>query len=66
LRIDIANSPGTPVGLQTAQARAVTQFFADYGLGPALQPSVAPQELPPGSAGAAPPGVTITVSIISS
>jgi hypothetical protein len=66
LRIQIADAAGTPVGLQTAQARAVTEFFVDYGLGPALQPSVAPQDLPPGSVGAAPPGVIITVSVISS
>ena len=66
LRIQISDAAGTPVGLQTAQARAVTEFFVDYGLGPALQPSVAPQDLPPGSVSAAPPGVVITVSVISS
>jgi hypothetical protein len=66
LRIDIAASPGTPVGLQTAQARAVTDYFVDYGLGPALQPSAPQQDLPPGTVGTAPPGLTITVSVVSS
>jgi hypothetical protein len=66
LRIEIADAPGTPVGLQTAQARAVAQYFEDYGLGPTLQPAVAPQDLPPGSTGTPPPGLTITVNIISS
>ncbi len=66
LRIDIAESPGTPVGLQTAQAQAVTQYFVDYGLGPSLQPSAPQQDVPPGSVGTPPPGLIITVSIISS
>jgi hypothetical protein len=66
LRIDIAAAPGTPVGLQTAQAQAVTQYFVDYGLGPSLQPSAPQQDMPPGSVSTPPPGLTITVSIISS
>jgi hypothetical protein len=66
LRIDLAESPGTPVGLQAAQVRAVTQYFVDYGLGPTLQPSGPPQDLPPGSVSTAPAGLTITVSIIAS
>jgi hypothetical protein len=66
LRIEVADPPGTPVGLQTDQARAVTQYFEDYGLGRALQPSAPSQDLPLGSVGTAPPGLTITVSVVSS
>jgi hypothetical protein len=66
LRIDIALAPGTPVGLQTAQARAVTQYFVDYGLGSSLEPAAPQPESPPGSVGEGVPGLTITVNIISS
>jgi hypothetical protein len=64
LHIEIAEAPGTPVGLQTAQAQAVSQFFVDYGLGPSLQPAAPPQDLPPGAAAMPPPGVVITVNVV--
>jgi hypothetical protein len=65
LRIEVAEVPGTPIGLQTAQAQAVRQYFVDYGLGPALQPPAPRQDASAGPVAAAPPGLTITVSVQS-
>jgi flagellar motor protein MotB len=62
LRIEVAESGTGPVGLQAARAQAVTRYFEEYGLGPALQVSATPS----GSVGAAPQELTITVRIVSS
>lgn len=56
LRIEVADSPAAPT---------VTQYFADYGLGQALQPAAPQQVGPPGSP-TAPQGLTITVRVIAS
>jgi hypothetical protein len=65
LRIEVEASPATPVSLQAAHVRAVTQYFKDYQLGPALQESTIPQGMPSEAMGAAAPqGLTITVTII--
>jgi hypothetical protein len=66
LQIQLAESPATSVGSQAARVRAVTQYFEDYGLGPALRPPVPQEEAAPGSVGAPPPGMTITIGIQSS
>jgi hypothetical protein len=42
LRIEVADSPGTAAYLQSARVQAVTEYFADYGLAPTLQPPSAP------------------------
>jgi hypothetical protein len=66
LRIVVAESPTTQADLQDAQTGAVTQYFQDYGLGSVLQPATPQPGTPPGSVGAAPQGLTITVSTLSS
>ncbi len=65
LRIAVADLPAASDGSAGPRAQAVTHYFEDYLLGPALQP-IAPQE---GAAseqvGTTPEGVTIIVSIKS-
>jgi chemotaxis protein MotB len=65
-RIEVVGSSEGYAGLQAARTRAVAQYFEDYGLGPTLVPTATQQETPPGSAGSAPQGQTITVRIVSS
>jgi hypothetical protein len=65
-RIEVAGSPAASVDLQGARTRAVAQYFEDYGLGPILLPPAWQQEVPAGSAGSAPQGLTITINMIAS
>jgi hypothetical protein len=58
LRIEVAESPGTPPYLQSARVQAVTEYFADYGLAPTLQPPSAP-------VAATPPGTVVTIHVAS-
>lgn len=66
LRVVVAESPAPQADLQDAQTGAVTQYFQEYGLGSVLQPATPQQGMAPGSVGAAPQALTITVSIRSS
>jgi hypothetical protein len=57
LRIEITDQP-TSAYLQNARIQAVTQYFADYGLAPTLQPPSAP-------IAATPPGTIIAIHVAS-
>jgi hypothetical protein len=60
LRIDVAEPTTSTSYIQGARARAVRDYFVDYGLGPSLVPAAAPA----GSTDSAPQNLAITVSVI--
>ena len=55
LRIELTGTPGTPVSVQEARLRSVTQYLEDFRLGPQLQPAP-PQDI-------AAQGMAITVRV---
>jgi hypothetical protein len=55
LRIELAGTPGTPIGVQQARLLSVTQYLEDFRLGPQLQPAL-PQDI-------AAQGMAITVRV---
>jgi hypothetical protein len=63
MRVQLADTSALPPDQQAARVAALTQYFVDYRLGPTLQPAAPPQGVPPGPDGAAPAGLTITISV---
>jgi hypothetical protein len=63
MRIQLADTSALPPYQQAARVAALTQYFVDYRLGSTLQPAAPPQAMPPGPDGAAPAGLTITISV---
>jgi hypothetical protein len=64
MRIQLADTSALPQAQRDARVKDVARYFEAYGLGSTLQPAAPPQAMPPGSAaGAAPSGLTITISV---
>jgi hypothetical protein len=66
LRVQMIETATAPAGMQEARARAVAEFFEDYGLGPTLQPPLVQSAAPPGAVVMAPQGMAIVITIIAS
>jgi hypothetical protein len=60
MQVQVAGSSLGPVGVPDARARAVTQYFTQYGLGPVLQSPADPQVMPMATTGSDRQGLTIT------
>ena len=63
MRVQLADTSALPPDQKAARVGALTQYFVDYRLGSTLQPAAPPQGMPPGPDGAAPAGLTITISV---
>jgi hypothetical protein len=63
MRVQLVDTSGLPDDLRDSRVRNLAQYFADFGLGSTLLPTAPRSVLPPGSAGATPPGLTITISV---
>jgi len=63
VRIDVADGSSTPDGAQSVEARSVSRFFQDFGLGPEVQAAEPRMGMPAGSAGVQPGALTISINI---
>jgi hypothetical protein len=66
LRVQMIETATAPAGVQEARARAVAEFFEDYGLGPTLEPPVVQAAAPPGAVVVAPQGMAIAIILLAS
>jgi hypothetical protein len=63
MRIQLADTSALPEAQRDLRVQNVAQYFGAYGLGSTLQPAVPSQAMPPGLAGTAPAGMTITITV---
>jgi len=66
LRIQMIETASAPAFVQEARARAVVEFFEDYGLGPTLQPPLVQPGVSAGSVVMAPQGMAIAITMVAS
>lgn len=64
MSIQLADTSALPPDQKQERINNVAHYFHDYGLGSTLQPVAPPQAMPPASAGPAPAGLTITISVV--
>jgi hypothetical protein len=63
MRIAVADTSTLPDDQRIDRVRDARQYFAAYGLGSTLRPAAPSQAMPPGSAGAVPAGLVLTISV---
>jgi hypothetical protein len=63
MRIAVADTTTLPDDQRVDRVSDARQYFAAYGLGSTLRPAAPSQAMPPGSAGAVPAGLVLTISV---
>jgi hypothetical protein len=64
MRVQLGDTSALPADQKRERLQNVAQYFVDYRLGSILLPIAPPQATPAASAGTAPAGLTITISVV--